>query len=481
MSQPRSIGDLLDTDAVKVRYSPANTAVSAESAEPKGSRSRSSAGQEPTKSANRRIFLKASTLATAGTLIGGLSVGRGAHAAGDDLLKIGLIGCGGRGTGAAINALGADKNCKLVAMADAFADRQQRSLEILKKQFPEKIAVDPERCFIGFDAGDKLIHSDVDVVILAEPPHFRPMHLKSAVEAGKHVFCEKPVAVDAPGVRSVLTTAEEAQKKNVNIVSGLCWRYDLGVQETMKRVLDGAIGDIQCIQETYLAGTLWHRARKPDWTEMEYQVRNWLYFTWLSGDFNTEQHVHSLDKAAWALRDEPPVRAWGTGGRQVRTDPIYGDIYDHHAVTYEYANGVYVYAFCRQMAGCYNDVSDIILGTKGRANILKHRIDGENRWHFTESGAEPRPSMYDREHQALFNAIRSGNTINNGVYMARSTMLAILGRMVDYTGQAITWEEALNSKQSLAPTSYAMDAAPPTLPDKDGRYPVAMPGMTTFV
>ena len=347
----------------------------------------------------------------------------------------------------------------------------------IKKQAGDKVAVQPDHCFVGLDAGDKLIQSGVDVVLLCEPPHFRPMHLKAAIEAGKHVFAEKPVAVDAPGVRSVLATAEEAKKKNLNLVVGLCWRYDYGVRETMKRILDGAIGDIHAIQETYLAGPVWERPRQPDWTEMVFQLRNWYYFTWLSGDFNVEQHVHSLDKAAWAMHDEPPVRAWGMGGRQVRVEPKFGNIFDHHAVVYEYQNGVHVYSYCRQIPGCYSDVSDQFIGTKGRANILQHKIEGENPWHYTG----PKPNMYDVEHQELFAAIRSGKTINNGEYLARSTMLAILGRMVNYTGQALTWEQAINSQQSLAPAKYAFDAAPPILPDKDGKYPIAVPGETKFV
>ena len=332
---------------------------------------------------------------------------------------------------------------------------------------------------MGFDAAQKLIQSDVDVVILAEPPHFRPMHLKAAVEAGKHVFCEKPVAVDAPGVRSVLATAEEAKRKNLNLVSGLCWRYDQGVCEIMKRVLDGAIGEIRSIQEAYLGGTLSHRARQDGWTEMEYQLRNWQFFVWLSGDFNTEQHVHSLDKAAWAMRDEPPVRAWGIGGQQLR-NPKVGDVYDHHAVVYEYPDGVNVHAYCRQMPGCPSNVTDVIVGSKGRAIVLdKLRIEGEKPWHFT--GPRLGSEMYDKEHQKLFAAIRSGETINNGLYMARSTMWAILGRMVDFTGQPLTWEEAINSQQTLAPAKYALDAVPPVLPGKDGRYPIAMPGVTKFI
>jgi predicted dehydrogenase len=436
---------------------------------------------------SRRDFLKTtSALAAAGALTGSLSIARGAHAAGSDLLRIGLIGCGGRGSGAAVNALGADKNCKLVAMADAFNDRLESSLRHIRAELDEeaagKVAVTPDLCFVGLDAAEKLIHSGaIDVVILAEPPHFRPAHLKAAVDAGLQVFCEKPVAVDAPGIRSVLATAEEAKKKNLNIVSGLCWRYEYGVQETMKRVLDGAIGEIKSIQETYLAAPISYYPRQPQWTEMEHQLRNWQYFFWLSGDFNVEQHVHSLDKASWAMHDQPPLRAWGIGGRQCR-DPKQGNVYDHHAVTYEYPNGVHVHSYCRQIAGCPWDVSDIFFGAKGRASILEYRIEGATNWRLKSSkpGAFSAGGMYDCEHQALFAAIRSGKTINNGRYMAQSTMLGIMGRMVDYTGRALTWEEAINSKQRLAPAFYALDAVPPVLRDKDGNYPAAMPGITQF-
>jgi len=428
-------------------------------------------------SRSRRDFLKTSTALAAGALAGGLSIGRSAHAAGSDTLKVGLVGCGGRGKGAALNALRADKNCRLTALADAFDDYLQTCLTDLQKRAADQVAVDADHCFAGFDAYQRLIQSGVDVVILATPPHFRPQHLKACIDAGKHVFCEKPVAVDAPGVRSVLATTEEAAKKGLNLVSGLCWRYHYGVRETMKRILDGAIGDILAIQETYNTGTLWHRGRKPGWTEMEFQMRNWYYFTWLSGDHNVEQHVHSLDKALWAMHDQPPLRAWGLGGRQVRTDPQWGNIYDHHAVVYEWPGDVPVYSFCRQMAGCFNDTSDIFIGSKGRANILKHRIEGANPWRFEGQGG----SMYDIEHQELFAAIRAGKPINNGVYMARSTMLAILGRMVTYTGKAITWDQAINSTEDLSPTRYAWNADPPILPDANGRYPVAIPGVTKLV
>ncbi len=426
---------------------------------------------------NRREFLRTSTAVAGGALLGGLSLARSAHAAGSDLLKVGLIGCGGRGSGAAGNALNADAGAKLYALGDAFNDRLQGCLQGLKQQYGQRVDVDASRQFVGLDAYQKVIDSGVDVVVLATPPHFRPIHLKAAIDAGKHVFCEKPVAVDAPGVRSVLATTEEARRKNLNLVSGLCWRYHHGVRETMQRVLDGAIGQLRAIQETYLTGLLWTRPRQPDDTEMRYQVRNWYYFAWLSGDFNTEQHVHSLNKALWAMHDEPPARAWGLGGRQVRTDAIFGDIYDHHAVVYEWPNGVRVFSYCRQQAGCYSDVSDHFLGTLGEADILQHKITGKNPWRFQGDGG----NMYDLEHQALFAAIRSGQPINNGLYMARSTMLAILGRMVNYTGRVLTWDEALGSRQLLAPATYTWDAEPPTRPGPDGKYPVAMPGQTKFV
>jgi len=420
---------------------------------------------------SRRDFLRSSTAAAvAGSLAGTLSLARSAHAAGGDTLRVGLIGCGGRGTGAAAQALNADSNVKLVAMGDAFADHLQSSLANLQKQsaLAPKIDVPPDRQFVGFDAYKQVLDSGVDVVLLTTPPHFRPAHLKAAIDAGKHVFCEKPVAVDAPGVRSVLATCEEAKQKNLAVVSGLCWRYHTGKRETLKQVHDGAIGDIVAMQVSYNTGGLWMHPRQPHWSDMEWQLRNWLYFTWLSGDHNVEQHVHSLDKAAWAMHDEPPVRAIGLGGRQVRIQPEFGHIFDHHAVVYEYANGVKLFAFCRQQDGCAVDVSDHFLGTKGRCDVMKHRITGENAWRYEG----PESNMYQNEHNELFASIRSGNPINNGLYMTRSSMLAILGRMATYTGQVITWDQAMQSQEDLTPPSYEFGPLPTP--------PVAMPGITRF-
>ena len=285
------------------------------------------------------------------------------------------------------------------------------------------------------------------------------------------------MAVDAPGVRSVLKTSEEAKAKKLALVSGLCWRYDLGVRETIKRIQDGAIGDIVAMQENYLTGTLWHRGTReehPDWSEMEYQMRNWMYYTWLSGDHNVEQHIHSLDKALWLMGDQPPVAAVGLGGRQVRTGEQWGNIYDHHAVYYEWANGVRMYSFTRQMENCKNETEDIILGTKGQAQVIKNEItSGGETWRYRGE----KPSMYDVEHVELFKSIRDGNPINNGQYMCYSTLLAIMGRMATYTGQRITWENAMNSKLDLTPESYAW--GPVKLPPE--ALAVAMPGKTPFI
>ena len=421
---------------------------------------------------SRRQFLKKSTSGTlAGVLASQLITPPKVHAAGGDTIKVGLIGCGGRGRGATLNAMQADDNVKVTAMADLFGDQLELSRRVIKTQLEskdaaDKYAVEDSHCFTGFDAYKQLLATDVDVVILAATPHFRPRHLAAAIEAGKHVFCEKPVAVDAPGVRDVLETVRKAKEKNLSIVSGLCWRYDLGVRETVSRIKDGAIGDLVAIHTNYLAGTLWHRSRKPEWSDMEFQIRNWLYFSWLSGDHIVEQHIHSLDKAVWLMNDEFPAKCFGLGGRQVRTDEKWGDIYDHHAVCYEYPNGLKVFAYTRQMAGCFNEVNDFVLGTKGTGELLRFAIKGESPWKYEG----PRPSMYDVEHNELFAGIRSGNTINNGVYMAHSTLMAIMGRMACYTGQLIDGQQTLNSNHSFTPESYSFGDAPTPV--------VAMPGRT---
>jgi myo-inositol 2-dehydrogenase/D-chiro-inositol 1-dehydrogenase len=419
---------------------------------------------------DRRRFLKTGSVVTAGTIAASTLVSsRMVHAAGSDILKVGLIGCGGRGMGAAQDAMNADKNAQLVAICDLFPDRAQYAHKVLKNQLGEQFQVAEDRVYHDFDGYQKLIASDVDVVLLCTTPHFRPAHLRAAVEAGKHVFCEKPVAVDAPGVRSVLESSEMAKSKGLALVSGLCWRYDYAVKATMDQIKSGAIGDIVSIQENYLTGPLWHRGRKPEWSEMEYQQRNWYYFTWLSGDHNVEQHIHSLDKAMWLMDDKPPVKAVGLGGRQVRTGPEWGNIFDHHAVIYEWANGVKCHAYTRQQAGCFNETDDFVYGTKGIARVLQFTVNGEKKWRYEGE----QPSMYLVEHQELFKSIREGKPINNGTYMCNSTMLAIMGRMACYTGKEITWDMAMNSQENLTPEKYEWgDVKVPEVP---------MPGQTEFV
>ncbi|QDU28696.1 Inositol 2-dehydrogenase [Anatilimnocola aggregata] len=419
---------------------------------------------------SRRSFLKSSAaLAVAGSVVTTMTGARAVHAAGSDMLKVALIGCGGRGSGAAVDSMAADKNAKITVLADAFGDRVEIARNALKGPLGEQLDVKPENCFVGIDAYKQVMASDVDVVLLCSPPGFRPAHLRAAVEAGKHVFCEKPVAVDAPGVRSVLESSEIARQKNLNLVSGLCWRYDYGVRETMKQIQDGMIGDIVAIQENYLTGGLWHRGREEKWSEMEYQMRNWLYFTWLSGDHNVEQHIHSLDKAMWLMGDKPPKLCYGIGGRQVRTGEKWGNIYDHHAVCYEWDNGVKCFAFTRQMPGCFNETEDYVLGTKGKASLIKHEVTaGDTKWKYRG----PKPSMYKVEHVELFGAIRAGSPINNGTYMSYSTLLAIMGRMATYTGQNITWDMAMSSVEDLTPRKLVLGDTP--VPK------VAIPGETKF-
>jgi myo-inositol 2-dehydrogenase / D-chiro-inositol 1-dehydrogenase len=424
---------------------------------------------------NRRRFLQTSA---AGAAALGLSTVPFVHAGGGDTLRVGLVGCGGRGTGAAAQALRADRNVRLVAMGDAFRDKIEASLRGLQRDagISERVDVPPERRFAGFDAYQDVIRA-CDVVLLCSPPGFRPSHIEAAVRAGKHIFAEKPVAVDGPGVRRVLAACQEAQRRRLAVASGFCWRKHAGMRQVVERVHDGAVGNIVALQCTYNTGTLWHRVREEGMSDMEWQVRNWLYFTWLSGDFNVEQHCHSLDKMAWVMRNQYPVRCYGTGGRQVRTGPEFGHIYDHMAVTYEFENGIKCFAMCRQQAGTANDVSDYVFGTQGTA-VLSHsraaqgfRVTGQNAW--AAAAAQRDDDMYQREHNELFAGIRSGNPVFDGEWMAKSSLMAIMGRMACYTGRVIEWRQALESRQDLMPARLEMNAELP-VPE------VARPGVTTF-
>jgi len=426
----------------------------------------------------RRNFLK-STLAAGAAMTLPLSIARSAHAAGADGFRVGLIGSGGRGCGAAVNAMNAGPDVRLVAMADLFEDRLKRGHADLKAIHAQQCQVDDEHLFFGFDAYKKVLESDVDVVLIAPASHFIPMHLRAAIDAGKHVFCEKPHSLDVPGIKAVTEICEQARQKGQAIVSGLCWRYDPVVRETIERIHDGAIGDIISVQENYVGGPYGANERQPGWSELEFQFRNWYHFNWLSGDQTAQQLIHSIDKGSWALGDKPPVAAWGLGGRQVCVEEKYGDQFDHFSVVFEYANGVHMHAYCRDIPGCkFNETSDIVFGTKGRAYMpVNCRIEGENAW----QGGKYDGKMYDHEHKALFDSLRDGRPINNGDYMVLSSMLAILAQMVCYTGERLSWEQAMTSTLDFSLPAYNWDAVSTVKPNADGTYNTPLPGVTEFV
>ena len=412
----------------------------------------------------RRHFLRNSSTVAVGGLVASAALTRAADASAPapSVIKVGLIGCGGRGTGAALQALKADPGVRLTALADVFADRLDSSLATLKKMtaVANRIDVTPATSFVGLDAYQKVIDSGVDVVLLASTPAFRPEHFRAAVAAGKHVFCEKPVAVDGPGIRSVLASAAEAQRKNLSVMSGFCWRYDPRMRATVAQIHAGAIGDLRAIIATYHTGTLTTKfpgTRTPDQTDLEWQLRNWYNFTWLSGDHLVEQAIHNVDKIAWLMKQEMPTQAIAVGGRTV---PAYGNTYDNFSVAYEYASGTRATLSCRQHDGVYNEVTDYVMGTEGifsNGRLATQGITGKTNWKYTG----PNRDMYQVEHDELFAAIRAGKPVNDGISMAHSTLMAIMGRMAAYTGQVVTWDRALNSEEMLVPATLDWNAPRP--------------------
>jgi predicted dehydrogenase len=414
----------------------------------------------------RREFIKTSAALTTAFAAPAILSGNLFAAANSDTLRIGLVGCGGRGSGAADQALKADKNAVLTALGDAFPEPIQSSLKNLRKAHPDKVKVAPDKCFAGLDAFQKVIDSGVDVVLLASPPGFRPVHLEAAVKAGKHVFCEKPVATDAPGVRSVLESTRLAKEKNLSLVAGLCWRYEGARREFYKRIHDGAIGEIRAIYATYYTSPVKPMPpadkRPAGMGDLEWQVRNWYNFVWLSGDGLVEQAVHSIDKIAWAMKDQMPLKAVAVGGRQTPNNE--GNIYDHMFITYEYPGGVRAFMGQRQISHCYSENADYVLGAEGTgtlpANWGSPFINAKERWRYQG----PKTDMYQQEHDELFASIRSGKPINDGIWMSHSTMMGIMGRMAAYTGQEVSWEDALNSKETLVPAQLdwkmKLDIAP---------------------
>ncbi len=443
------------------------------------------------KEINRRSFMKTSGLAIGASAISMQVLSAKAYIEGSDIIKVGLIGCGGRGTGAAAQALLVKENTQLVAMADAFRDRLDSCYSSLTDpnftdwssskpiNLNAKIDVPEEHKFVGFDAYKKVIELS-DVIILCTPPGFRPLHFEECVKAGKHVFMEKPVAVDAPGVRRVLESAEIAKSKKLNVVVGLQRHYQRGYQDWVDMLQKGVIGDITASRVYWNSSGVWIHARRPGESEMEYQMRNWYYFNWLCGDHINEQHIHNIDVGNW-VKQAYPIKAYGMGGRQVRVGKDTGEIFDHHFVEFEYEDGSYMYSQCKHIKGCADLVSEAFHGTNGTApkpgvilsrsghTIMNHDWKGN-------------PNPYQVEHDELFDAVSKGEyryaDTENG---AKSTMTAIMGRMATYGGQIVTWDEAINSTIDLMPKRFAWDADPPIMPDAQGNYPIAIPGRSRVV
>jgi len=426
---------------------------------------------------SRRHFLKSTAIASA-VMAGGCTafqkkgpaILHDEHKA--EKIRVGLIGCGGRGTGAAKDCVHSSANIEIVALGDAFADRVQQCREWLA-DLGDAVQVKDDCCFSGFDNYQGVLSCDVDLVILATPPHFRPLHLEAAIAAGKHVFMEKPVGVDPAGIRRVIAAAEQAELKRLAIVSGTQRRHQPHYLETMRRIEAGEIGDLVGAQCYWNQGKLWVKEREPQWSDMEWQIRNWLYFCWLSGDHIVEQHVHNLDVVNWAMGG-PPVKCVGMGGRQVRTGPEYGNIFDHFCVEYEYANGARLLSMCRQIEGCSDRVSERIVGSKGSAytNHSEARIDAGKGWVFEDGGHPVNP--YEQEHKDLIASIRNGQPLNEGRRVAESTLTAIMGRMSAYTGRELSWSWLMNASQlDLTPPAYEFGDLP--------IEPVPVPGETKLV
>jgi myo-inositol 2-dehydrogenase / D-chiro-inositol 1-dehydrogenase len=436
----------------------------------------------------RRDFLKTSTAVAAGAaIVTPLLVPSGVYAQADEAIKIALIGCGGRGTGACGQALSTKGPVKLIAVADAFQDQAEKAIEALKNEHADRVDVKDTNVFVGFDAYKHAIDCGADLILIATSPGFRPIHFEYAVQKNKNVFMEKPVGTDAPGIRRLLAAAEVAKKNNLKVGVGLQRHHQIEYIETIKRIHDGALGDISkgeidMMRVYWNDGGVWVRPRKPEQTEMEYQMRNWYYFIWLCGDHINEQHIHNLDVGNWIMNDHP-IEAYGLGGRQVLTGPDHGQIYDHHYVEFTYRNGTKMISQCRHWPRTDSDVSEHASGVKGSSDVSSYNIklrDGSS-WHYRG----PQSAPYQVEHDDLFNAIRNNLPYNEAVYGAHSTMTSLLGRMATYSGKHVTWDEAINSNLDLHPVVYDFKADPKDLwpneevrvaPDKDGKYWIPMPG-----
>ena len=428
---------------------------------------------------SRRAFVKNTALVSGGLMVSQLPVTQAAHVLGDDTIKVALVGCGGRGTGAAVQALSTEGKVKLVAMADAFQNRLDKSFKHITEKFgnSKKLKVSKDQQFIGFDAYKQAIDL-ADIVILATPPGFRPEHFAYAINNNKHVFMEKPVATDAPGVRKVLEHAKIAKEKKLNVVVGLQRHYQSNYLKVLENIRSGAIGDIISGQVYWNGGGVWVRPREAGETEMQYQMKNWYYFNWLCGDHILEQHIHNIDVANWFINDYPAT-AQGMGGRQVRKGKDHGHIFDHHFVEFTYPSGQVISSQCRHQPGTMSRVDEVFQGTKGTTytnSSNKGRVkDYQGNTIYSHRGNKD-PNPYQVEHDKLFSAIRNGEVISDAENGAKSTLAAIMGRMATYSGQLITWEQAMNSESQLVPENLSWDSPPPVMPDENGNYPVPVPG-----
>jgi len=427
--------------------------------------------------ASRREFLKRSTAAAAGTALAGalnVNLARMAHAAGSDQIKVALIGCGGRGSGAADNCLEANEAVKVIAVADAFENRAKNAAKQLRAKFQQRADIPDDRVFVGLDAYQKAIDCGPDMVILATPPGFRPLHYAAAIKAGKHVFMEKPCCVDAPGYKLLVEMNKLADEKGLKIGVGFQRRHQPEYIETIQRIHDGAIGKLMVLRGYWNGDGIWVRKREPGMTEMQYQVHNWYHFCWLSGDNIVEQHIHNLDVCNWVKGDHP-IEANGMGGCSVRysgPNKGVGQIFDHHFVEFTYADGAKLYSQCRHIPGCWNNVSEAVTGTEGESNCAGW-IKGKTEWQYKGK----RVNSMVEEHRALIDAILNNKKYNEGTYGATSSMTAVLGRMATYSGQIVKWDEAVAKGTSEFPAKLAWDAKAPVEPDKDGNYPIPVPGV----
>ena len=426
---------------------------------------------------NRRNFLKTSTAAVSAATLAGLDIGRFAHAASSDILKVGMVGCGGRNSGAAAQALKADPGARLVAMCDILRERVDKARVAIKQAKGDQVTVDDDHCFAGFD-GYKHVVEASDVVLIANAAKFHPFHAMTAIQAGKHVFVEKPHGIDPRSVKLMQQACDLAKQKKLCIVSGLHSRFHAGYIETVQRIQDGAIGKIVSIEENFLRPPYGVTERKPEYSELQWQASTQYHFCWLSGDDVPQSLVHNLDRSSWVLGNAVPIKCHGLGGRSTMVEPLYGDVFDHHSVVYEFDKGVRVYAFCRTTTGCYDEYSSLVLGAKGQASLLACRIWGETNWRW-QGQCDP----YQVEHDKLFAGIRSGNPINCGDYMARSTMITVMGQLSCYTGKEVTWEQVMASDYYYPPKPEDCrdDMEPPTKPGANGSYPVPAPGRAKMI